>query len=431
MLLPKPRSSFEPNAMQGRRAGVAHDLRGSERQPVAGNGRPRLGTNGGGAGHLEPGRPLRVALLHNYNEDRQPSMRLYADRLGDALQRQGVALTRVRPPTVIPDGGRPLSPLWAKLDNYVGRFAIYPRLVRDADIQRADVVHIADHGQAYLVACLDPRRTVVTCHDIILLAQARGRIQSSAVVPPIALELLLLSLDLMKRAAAIIADSEQTKRDLVSLVGVPEGRIVVIAPGLNQPFAPDRERGAAFRRQHGLGEGPLMLQLGRAFYKNLPGVLRVLHRLRQGGLDVRVVRPGPALGGSERRLAERLGVADAVVGLGGVPDADLPGLYNAVDLLLFPSLYEGFGWPPLEAMASGTPVVCSRAGSLERVVAGGALTADPEDVDALSEHAAAVLTDGALRALVIARGLAHAAPFRWEESAAQVLDLYRDVIQRG
>src|SRR5204862_3882240 len=142
-----------------------------------------------------------------------------------------------------------------------------------------------------------------------------------------------------------------------------------------------------------------------------------LHRLRRGGLDVRVVRPGPALSGGERRLAERLGVADAVVGLGSVADADLPALYNAVDLLLFPSLYEGFGWPPLEAMASGTPVVCSRAGSLDEVVGDAALTADPEDIDTLSWHAAAVMTDAKLRAKVIDRGLAHAARFNWDRTA--------------
>ena len=80
------------------------------------------------------------------------------------------------------------------------------------------------------------------------------------------------------------------------------------------------------------------------------------------------------------------------------PDSDLPALYNAVDLLLFPSLYEGFGWPPLEAMASGTPVVCSRAGSLDEIVGDAALTADPEDVETLAWHAATVLTDATLRA---------------------------------
>jgi glycosyltransferase involved in cell wall biosynthesis len=371
--------------------------------------------------------PLRVTLLHNYAEDRQPSMRLYADQLGDALRQQGIAVTRVRPPTVVPEAWQARSGTWSKLDNYVGRFAVYPRLVRNLD---ADLVHIVDHGQAFLVGNLNPSRTVVTCHDIILIALAHGRI-GSAPVPPVALHLLRMSLELMKRAAAIIADSEQTKRDLVSLVGAPTSRITVIAPGLNQPFSPDAERGAAFRRRHGLGDGPLILQIGRGFYKNIGGVLRVVHRLRAGGLDARLVRAGRALSGQERRLAEGLGILGAVAELGGVPDRELPALYNAVDLLLFPSLYEGFGWPPLEAMASGTPVVCSRAGSLGDVVGDAALTADPENIETLAWHAGSILTDARLRATLIDRGLAHASRFRWERAAAEVIGVYRGVMARA
>lgn len=370
--------------------------------------------------------PLRVTMLHNYAEDRQPSMRLYADRLGDALHRRGVSVRRVRPPAVVPPSWQARSSAWAKLDNYVGRFAVYPRLVRHLD---TDVVHIADHGQAYLVSRLDPRRTVVTCHDIILLALAHGRI-GQARVPPVALQLLRLSLELMKRAAAVIADSGQTKRDLVSLMNVPPERITVIWPGLNQPFSADPARGRAFRERRGLGEGPLILQIGRGFYKNLRAVLRVLQRLRADGLPVRLARTGRLLG-AEKALAERLGVADAVIDLGGVADAELPALYNAVDLLLFPSLYEGFGWPPLEAMASGTPVVCSRAGSLDEVIGDAALTADPEDVDTLAWHAGSLLTDERLREALAARGLRHAERFRWERAADEVIGVYRRVLGGG
>src|SRR6185437_87804 len=124
--------------------------------------------------------------------------------------------------------------------------------------------------------------------------------------------------------------------------------------------------------------------------------------------------------GDDRALAERLGVFPALVELGALRDSELPALYNAVDLLLFPSLYEGFGWPPLEAMASGTPVVCSRAGSLDEVVGDAALTADPEDVEALAWHVAAALTDRGLRGALIERGLAHAARFNWDQTAERM-----------
>jgi glycosyltransferase involved in cell wall biosynthesis len=367
---------------------------------------------------------LRVALLHNYRDDQQPSMRLYADRLGRALMKQRVGVTRVRPPAVVPDAWRERSPFWAKVDAYAGRFAVYPRLVRDL---AADIVHIIDHGQGYLLARLDPRRTVITCHDVILLALAAGRI-GAAPVPPIALQLLRVSLEHAKRAAAIVAVSEQTKSDLVNLVGFDPDKVTVIHSGLNQPFSPDPARGMALRARFGLGPGPLVLQIGRAFYKNISGALRVLHRLREGGLDVRLVRTGRAIAGAERALADTLNVSAHVVELGSVSDSELPAVYNAVDLLLFPSLYEGFGWPPLEAMASGTPVVCSSAGSLAEVVDTAALTADPEDADTLAWHAAAVLTDQDLRSKLITRGLAHAAKFTWDRTASEMLRVYEHVL---
>ena len=119
--------------------------------------------------------PLSVALLHNYRDEQQPSMRLYAERLGEALVRRDVRVTRVRPPGVVPAAWRAGSSGWNKVDGYVGRFAVYPRLVQNL---HADVVHVVDHGQGYLVAGLDASRTVVTCHDVILLALAAGRIGS-------------------------------------------------------------------------------------------------------------------------------------------------------------------------------------------------------------------------------------------------------------
>ena len=354
-------------------------------------------------------------------------MRLYAERLGEALQRRGIQLTRVRPPGVVPSAWRARSGAWNKIDGYAGRFAVYPRLVRTLDV---DITHVVDHGQGYLVASLDARRTVVTCHDVILLALAAGRI-GAARVPQIALQLFRFSVEIMKRAAVVVADSAQTKRDLVRFVGIDPDKVIVIHPGLNQRFAPDESQGAALRQRFKFGSGAVVLQIGRGFYKNLPGVLGVLSRLRKDGLDVRVARVGPPLDGSDRALAERLGVVDSVLELGMVPDADLAALYNAVDLLLFPSLYEGFGWPPLEAMASGTPVVCSRAGSLDEVVGDAALTADPEDVETLAWHVATVLTDGGLKSALIERGLTHAARFNWDHTAQRMLGVYRDVIARA
>src|SRR4051794_28121909 len=98
------------------------------------------------ANSAAPEARIRVALLHNYRDDQQPSMRLYAERLGESLLRRRVSVPRIRPRGVVPAAWRRL-PLWGKVDAYVGRFAVYPRLVRALD---TDLVHVVDHGQGYL-----------------------------------------------------------------------------------------------------------------------------------------------------------------------------------------------------------------------------------------------------------------------------------------
>ena len=368
---------------------------------------------------------LRVALLHDYRESGQTSMQLYAEHLGDALARRDLDVHRIRVPDVLPPSARRYR-LLDKLDSYAGRFVRYPRVARRA---RADVFHVVDHGQGHLVASLDPARTVVTCHDIILLVLAAGRLRHSF-RPFIATRVLRHSLRHVKKARGLIADSRQTQRDLADLAGFDPSRITVIYPGLNHPFSPAPSRREQIRARLRLPGGLLVLHVGHTnFYKNVPGCLRVIERLRRGGLDVKLVRGGRRMTSSQVALAERLGVAKAVHELGPLDPYDLADLYRACDVFLFPSLYEGFGWPPLEAMASGLPVVCSRSGSLGEVVGEAALTAEPEDTERLADHVAAVLVEESLRDKVRVRGLERAALFDWESSASRIHDVYRRVVE--
>jgi len=353
------------------------------------------------------------------------SMKLYAERLGEALLAKGVVLNRVRPRDLLPSNLR-LSMLVDKADSYAGRFAFYPLIARR---QRADIFHIVDHGQAFLLRYLDAARTVVTCHDIILLVLAAGRL-GSAFSPPFATNVLRRSLGWMKRTRWIITDSHQTKNDLVAIMGMDPANIRVVYPGLNHPYRPNSVARAEIRSRFGLGDTKLVLHIGQTgFYKNLSGCLRVVARLRKSGLPVTFLRAGQRLRPEHLALQERLGLGDYVRDLGPMTDSDLAGLYAAADALLFPSLYEGFGWPPVEAMASGLPVVCSRSGSLGEIVGDAALTAEPEDIEGLTYQVAAVLTDPNLADSLRVRGLERARHFDWESAASQVLDVYRQVIE--
>jgi glycosyltransferase involved in cell wall biosynthesis len=234
----------------------------------------------------------------------------------------------------------------------------------------------------------------------------------------------------MKRARRIISVSEQTRRDLQRLVDIDPARVDVVYPGLNYPFSPDDSRRAPFRERFGLPSTPIILHVGHTgFYKNIEGCLRVLAVLRRGGLDATFVRVGRRLTAAQLELSERLGVRESVRELGMLSPDDLADAYRAADVLLFPSLYEGFGWPPLEAMASGLPVVTSRSGSLDEVVADAALTAEPEDVDRLTDHVAAVLTDTQLGGKLRRLGIGRASVFDWRATASRVAGIYREVVE--
>ncbi len=126
-----------------------------------------------------------------------------------------------------------------------------------------------------------------------------------------------------------------------------------------------------------------------------------------------------------RRRAEILELGESVAWLGPVPEYDLPALYSAASIFVFPSLYEGFGLPVLEAMACGTPVICSNTSSLPEVVGDAALLVNPADTVALTEALCKVLTDDGLRDELRSRGLGQAAHFTWEQTAAATLALYR------
>jgi glycosyltransferase involved in cell wall biosynthesis len=139
-----------------------------------------------------------------------------------------------------------------------------------------------------------------------------------------------------------------------------------------------------------------------------------------------------ALGWGYRRevaLIDALGLRDSVIMTGYVPTGDLPAVYAMAEALVFPSIVEGFGLPPLEAMACGTPVVCSNAASLPEVVGDAALLVDPTDVDGLATAMERVLTDADLAADLRERGLARAAGFTWARTARETVGVYERVLR--
>jgi glycosyltransferase involved in cell wall biosynthesis len=271
------------------------------------------------------------------------------------------------------------------------------------------------HSLASTAPALGPFRRVVTVHDLIYArypeAHAGLRAIGMRALVPLA----------VRASHRVIADSTSTSRDLVDLLGTPPAKIDVVPLGLGAvarvPPAPED----AVRRRLGLGDRPVLLSLSaKRPHKNLAALLEALALLDD--------RPVLVLAGYptayERELRDRasaLGLADDVRWPGWLDPAELEGLWALSDAFVFPSLYEGFGLPVLEAMARGVPVACSNAASLPELAGTAALLFDPHDPRAIAA-ALARIPEQAER--LRPAGLERAAEFTWERTAALTLASY-------
>lgn len=230
---------------------------------------------------------------------------------------------------------------------------------------------------------------------------------------------------LLLKAAAIVAVSEHAKNDISEIYGVPPEKIRVITPAVGPEFAPQPPTAmAAVRAKYGLPE-KFFLYLGTLEpRKNLEGLVAAFEKCAG---DARLVIAG-SRGWLCRRLFRRVAASPArerIQFLDYVAAADQPALYSAATAFVYPSFYEGFGMPPLEAMACGLTVIASRATSLGEVIGDAGLLVEPNDLAELAEAMRLVWDDADLRAELARRGLARARRFTWTESASRLDALFR------
>lgn len=234
-----------------------------------------------------------------------------------------------------------------------------------------------------------------------------------------------------QQADHIIAVSQATKADLMRLLGVEESKISVIWEGLHPHFQPIAQ--TDFLQEHYPLPKDYILFVGTIEpRKNLPGLLQGYALLKQ---HMKGRQPRLVLAGSEGWLAEEsfqhildLCLGDDVVWLGNVAFEDLPALYSRAKAHVLVSLYEGFGFPPLEAMACGTPTLISARGSLQEICGEAALYADPDDPASIAEQLERLLTDEALVQGQVQKGLEHVRQFSWATTAQQTLAVYHQVL---
>ncbi|MFQ6537966.1 MULTISPECIES: glycosyltransferase family 4 protein [Aphanothece] len=280
---------------------------------------------------------------------------------------------------------------------------------------KADVVHWLDGSHAYQAAGLPWSRTLITVHDLIPALQAEGHFPG--VEPPgwAARQLVAASLRALRRAGAVCAVSQATAADLQRLGG---RQVDAVVPLCLRLLPSPAVATAPLPR-------PYILHVGHSgFYKNRPAVIAVFAALAPSFPQLQLVLAGGAATDALRRQIDRLGLTERVHWHSAPSDAELVLLYRQASLLLFPSLYEGFGWPPLEAMALGCPVVCSNAGSLPEVVGSAALTCSPEDHEGLIHAAKRLLCNRSLRVHLIEQGRTNTARFSLDRMGHAYASLY-------
>ncbi len=286
-------------------------------------------------------------------------------------------------------------------------------------LDRLDVLHVPGYG-APLVSC---GTLVVTVHDLIGMIYPENLGLVSRFYWGTWLPLVV------SRADKIIADSFNTKRDLVRLLSVSEEKIRVVHLAADPKFCPVRDTLALHQVKKRFNlHHPFVLYVGTVEpRKNLTRVMEAWARLRRTlkAPHQLVITGFQAWAYAQvRDLIGRLGISRDVVFTGYVRDEELPLLYNASDLFVFPSLYEGFGMPVLEAMACGVPVLTAGTSSIPEVAGDAAVMIDPADVDAMAGAMREILEDGARRQRLAQAGLAQAARFSWEKTARETLEIY-------
>jgi len=291
-----------------------------------------------------------------------------------------------------------------------------PRLARRAGV---DVLHSLHYTRPYFLPCA----SVVTFHDMTFFLYPKLHTRSKRVFFPWIMRVSA------RKAQAIIAVSENTRRDAMRLLKITPEKIFTVQNGIGAEFRPidDAALLETCQKKYNLRQ-PFILYVGTVEpRKNLPLLLRAFARLAAQRADISLVIVGRLGWMYEEvfQLIEALGLSERVQFTGYVPAEDLPMVYNLAQIFVYPSLYEGFGFPPLEAMACGAPVITTASSAMQDQVGDAAILTPPGDEQALYEAMDRLVHDPELRRTLSARGRGQVAQFTWQTTAQNTLQVYQ------
>lgn len=317
------------------------------------------------------------------------------------------------------------------IKKYYERYWHYPKMLKQ---QKVDVFHVIDHSDGHLAYGLQElsQPTIITCHDIINLTQPET-FKGRARYPWLSMSIWKYAIWGMHKADHIVSVSSHTSNDVVQRLGIDRSRITVIPNAVDEKFCViPAEEIAAYRQQQGVSAQTFcILNVGsNHIRKNVSTILEVVAMLKQRGMAVQFWKAGTDFNAEQKQFIQAHHLHQHVSYLGQPNDRDLVRLYNAADVLVAPSLSEGFGLTVLEAMACGTPVIASNVTSLPEVVGDAGILVYPTDVEAIANAIQQLQTDSSCSERLVRKGIERAKQFTWRKAGEQIAEIYEKLLDQ-
>ncbi|GAX44198.1 mannosyltransferase [Tolypothrix sp. NIES-4075] len=355
------------------------------------------------------------------------SMDVYADGIISGLRtvRPNWEIVDLKPHPI----DRKSRSLFLRVWKYYERFWRFPQQVQQ---QVADIFHIIDPSEAHITYWLKNKNktVVVTCHDLINF-YSRDNLQGSVELPFISRGMWLHAVKGMKYADRIVAVSSMTAKDTTQILDIEPTRISVIPNAVEAGFQPlAKEQAEFFRQKYGISpETICLLNVGSNHpRKNLSTILKVVETLQQRGMSIHLLKVGADFTDEQKAFIQTQGLENYVSYLGKPDKSTLVQMYNAADMLIAPSLHEGFGITLIEAMACGIPVITSKVSAMPEVVGDAGVLVDPTDYQAIADAVCHLQNNPVYYQELVKKGLVRAKSFTWEKTAEQIAEIYEKLL---
>ncbi len=367
---------------------------------------------------------MRIAIVRMMPEF---SMDVYTNGIisGFRAVRPNWEIVDIKPQAI----DRRSSSLYLRAKKYYERFWRFPQQVTQ---QTADIFHIIDPSEAHITYWLKNKNksVVVTCHDLVNYYY-KDNLKNSVELPFISRFMWLYAIKGMKRADSIVAVSSMTAKDTTEILDIQPSNISVIPNAVDKIFNPlPKAQAESFREQQGIGSETLcLLNVGSNHpRKNITNILKAINILKQNKLYFHFLKAGTDFTEEQKAYIQAEELESYISYLGKPNKEDLREIYNAADILIAPSLHEGFGITLLEAMACGTPVISSKVSAMPEVVADAGILVEPTDVQAIADAVSHLHNNPDYYQESVKKGIARAKLFTWEETAEQIAQIYEKLV---